>query len=299
MQPVVLTEGLTKRFGRTKAVMDLDLVIEQGEFVGIVGRPDSGKSTIHHLLLDLVHPSGGRARVLGFDTVNASYQVRREVGWVPAQVVPPPRITIEEWLDRARSFKRSDIDRTLRQRIIPLLDAALGDDLDELSQPELAIVAMVAAMQRRPQLLLLDEPIIQMRAQHELFLTMLDEYRSLGGTVLMTSRDLSTTGELVDRVGLLDSGTLVAEGTIAELRERGRQRLEFVFRSEQREDLFAAGPPAVIGAVVQGNVARVLIQGGTDSVVEYARQNGATEVIIHEAGVEELIADLKQLGMAS
>lgn len=299
MQPVVVTEGLTKRFGRTKAVLDLDLEIEQGEFVALVGRPDSGKSTVHHLLLDLVHPTAGRARILGTDVTKAAYLVHREVGWVPAQVVPPPQLTVEEWLERARSFRRSDIDRTLRQRIIPLLDAALTDDLKELSQPELGIVALVAAMQKRPLLLLLDEPILGLRAHHDLLVTMLDEYRSLGGTVLMTSRDLSTAGQLVDRVGLLDSGTLVATGTVEELRERGRQRLEFVFREEQTDELFAGAPPAILGGVVQGNVARVLVQGRTDTVVEFARQKGATEVIIHEAGVEELISDLRQLGLAS
>ncbi len=299
MQPVVLAEGLAKRFGRTKAVMDFDLTIDQGEYVGIVGRPDSGKSTIHHLLLDLVHPSAGRARILGTDVTKAAYHVHREIGWVPAQVVPPPGITVEQWLDRSRSFRRSDIDLTLRQRIIPLLDAALTDHLRELSQPELNIVALVAAMQKRPKLLLLDEPVLGMRAQHELFVTLLEEHRSLGGSALLTSRDLSTTGRLVDRIGLLDSGSIVAMGSIDELRERGRQRIEFVFRSEQRDDLFEEAPPAVLGAVVQGNVARVLVHGKTETVVEFARQKGAAEVIIHEAGVDELIADLKQLNVAS
>ena len=69
-----------------------------------------------------------RARVVGFETTKASYQIHRSVGWVPAHVVPPRRLTIEGWLDRTRSFRRSEIDGSLRTRVIPQLDAALNLD---------------------------------------------------------------------------------------------------------------------------------------------------------------------------
>jgi ABC-2 type transport system ATP-binding protein len=298
MQPVVVTEGLTKKFGRTKAVLDLDLTIEQGETFALVGKSDSGKSTVLNLLLDLVHPTSGRARVLGFDTAKATYQVHREVGWVPSHVVPPPRLTIQGWLDRARSFRRSEIDGSLRQRVIPLLDAALTDDLSELSQSELGVVALVAALQKEPELLLLDEAIISMRAQLDLVKEVLDEYSAHGGTILMTSRDLSVAGRMANRVGLLDSGSLIAAGTIGELRERGRQRLEIVFKNDPKHDIFEQSP-SVVGAVVQGNVARVLVLGKTDPVVAIARQHGADQIILHEAGIDELVADLRQLKEAS
>ena len=298
MQPVVVTEGLSKRYRRTKAVLDLDLEIEAGECFALVGRPDAGKSTVLHLLLDLVHPSSGRARVVGFDTVKASYHVRRAVGWVPAHVVPPPRLTIEGWLDRARSFRRSEIDSSIRQRVIPMLDVALKDDLSQLSQAELSIVSLIAALQKEPDLLLLDEPISSMRSHLDLLAELLSEYREHGGTVVMTSRDLSAAGRLADRLGILDSGSLIATGSLEELRERGRHRLEIVFTSEPREDLFEASP-SVVGAVVNGNIARVLVQGGTEPVVELARQHGATEIIVHESGIEELVADIKLLEMAS
>ena len=298
MQPVVITEGLTKKFGRTKAVLDLDLTVEQGETFALVGKSDSGKSTVLNLLLDLVHPTSGRARVLGADTAKASYQVHREVGWVPSHVVPPPRLTIQGWLDRSRSFRRSEIDGSLRQRVIPLLDAALTDNLSELSQSELGVVALVAALQKEPELLLLDEAIIGMRAQLDLVKEILNEFSSHGGTTLMTSRDLSVAGRMAHRVGLLDSGSLIASGTIGELRERGRQRLEIVFKSDPRHDIFEQSP-SVVGAVVQGNIARVLVHGKTDSVVAIARQHGADQIILHESGVDELVADLRQLKEAS
>lgn len=298
MQPVVTTEGLTKKFGRTKAVLDLDLNVEPGDYLALVGRPDSGKSTILHLLLDLVHPTSGRARVVGFETTKAPYQIHRSVGWVPAHVVPPRRLTIEGWLDRTRSFRRSEIDGSLRTRVIPQLDAALTDNLTELSQAELGIVALIGALQKEPELLLLDEAIIGMRSHEDLLETLVNDYRSHGGTILMTSRDLAKAGAMADRVGLLDSGSLIATGTIDELRQLGRQRFEIVFESDPNQDIFAASP-SVVGAVVQGNVARVLVHGKIDPVVEIARQNGAKEIILHESGVDELVADLKHLGMAS
>ena len=298
MQPVVVTEGLTKKFGRTKAVLDLDLTLESGDYLALVGRPDSGKSTILHLLLDLVHPTSGRTRVVGFDSTRAAYLIRRNVGWVPAHVVPPRRLTIEGWLDRMRSYRRSKIDSSLRTQVIPQLDAALTDNLTELSPAELGIVALVGALQKEPELLLLDEAIIGMQPHEDLRDDLVNDFRSRGGTILMTSRDLATAGATADRVGLLDSGSLIATGTIDQLRQLGRQRLEIVFVSDPREDIFEASP-SVVGAVVQGNIARVLVHGQTEPVVEIARLNGAKEIILHESGVDELVTDLKNLGLAS
>jgi len=298
MQPAVHTEGLTKKFGRTKAVMDLDLLIEPGECFALVGRQDAGKSTILHLLLNLVHPSAGRARVGGYDTTKGAYHVHRVVGYVPAKLVPPQGLTVNQWLDRARSFRRSEIDGSIRHRVVPALDASLDDDLAGLSQSELSVIALIAALQKSPELLMLDEAVLGMRAHHDVLLELLGDYRSTGGTILMTSRELDVSGDLCERVGLLDSGTLVATGTLDELRDRGRKRLEFVFEREQHEDLFST-TPAVLGAVVQGKVARVLVHGHIDPVVEHARRNGATEFINHEAGLDELVSDLRELDIAS
>ena len=195
--------------------------------------------------------------------------------------------------DRAKSFRRSEIDGSIRHRVIPQLDAALTDNLSELAQSELGIVALVGALQKSPELLILDEALIGLRAEQDLLDELLEEYKATGGTILMTTRDLDAAGKVADRIGLLDSGSLVATGTLGELRERGRKRLEFLFDRDQREDLFSTNP-LVIGAVVQGRVARVLVHGQTDPVVDYARENGATEVIDHEAGIDELIADLRE-----
>jgi len=298
MQPAVHTEGLTKRFGRNKAVMDLDLVVAPGESVALVGRQDAGKTTIMHLLLNLQYPTSGRAKVGGYDTVKGSYHVHRVVGYVPARLVAPDGLTVNQWLDRARSFRRSEINGSIRHKVVPALDASLDDDLAGLSQSELSVVALIAALQKLPELLMLDEAILGMRAQHDLLVELLTDFKSTGGTILMTSRELDVAGEICERVGLLDSGTLVATGTLDELRERGRKRIEFVFDRDQHEDLFAT-TPAVLGAVVQGNVARVLVHGHIDPVVEHARRNGATEVINHEAGLDELVSDLRDLDIAS
>lgn len=136
MQSVVQTEQLTKRFGSTTAIDQLSMEIVGSDRVSMVGQPGAGKSTLLRLLVDLVHPTSGRARVAGFDTRRASYQVRRATAWVPAQVHLPQNLSVEKFLDRSAQFRRTDPNRAARHHILPRLDLAPDDKIADLDQSE-------------------------------------------------------------------------------------------------------------------------------------------------------------------
>lgn len=293
MQSVVQTEQLTKRFGSTIAIDQLSMEIIGSDRVSLVGQPGAGKSTLLRLLVDLVHPTGGRARVAGFDTRRASYQVRRATAWVPAQVHLPRNLSVEGFLDRSAEFRRTDPNRAVRHHVLPRLDLAPDDKIADLDQSECQALAMVAAFQRSPQVLLLDEPLAQL-GQHRWVLDKLIEISGPGTTVIATARDLTLAEHLAGPVMLLDKGKIVATGSLEGLRRRARHRSELEF-SQPPDQAWVAGLPGVLAAAVEGTKARVLYAGEPERLVNAAKHAGLDRVTHHDATLDELLVDYRML----
>ncbi|NOX31919.1 MAG: ABC transporter ATP-binding protein [Actinobacteria bacterium] len=293
MQAVVQTEGLTKRYGNVTAIDGVDIEIDTGQRVAIIGQPQSGKTTLFRLLVNLVHPTAGRARVGGFDTSRGSYQVRRLTGWVPASVSLPRNLAVGEFLDRMAEFKRSDPDVSLRSTVLPALDVGPDDKLRELDDEERHIVALLAAVQKQPDLFLLDEPLAGSGRFRELAAEILGSL-SDQVTVMASARDLSLAERMSDRVLLLDNGRIIADGPLSTLRSRVRQRTELEFSSAPNESALRS-LPGVLDLVVQGNTARVLSVGSTDKLIDAVRPAGLIDSTVRQPGLEELMTDHRLL----
>ncbi len=293
MQSVVQTERLTKRFNSTTAIDELSLEIQGGERVSVVGQPGAGKSTLLRILVDLIHPSGGRARIAGFDTRRAAYQVRRVTAWVPDTVTLPSHLTVEEYLERSAQFRRTDPNRATRHHVLPRLDIAPDDRLGNLTSAERHAVAMVAAFQRLPEVVLLDEPLAQL-GSHDWVLQELLEVAGPKTTVLATARALGVAEHLKGPIVLIDRGSVVATGSLDALRKRARHRSELSF-SQPPDQEWIAGLPGVMASVVKGTTARVLFSGDPERLVEAAASGGLDKASHHEATLNELLSDYRKL----
>lgn len=289
MQAVVQTESMTKQYGDIVAVDRVDLEIEHGDRVALIGHPGSGKTTFLRLLVDLVHPTSGRARVGGFDSVKAPYQVRRIVGWTPADPKLPVRLTVGEVLDRAAEYKRSDPDTSIRSHVLPLIDVAPDDPILELDDDERFVVALITALQKQPDVLILDEPLAAAGRFRSLVADLITELPE-HVTLIASARDLGLA-ELIDfRVLLLEHGRIIADGDLETLRRTVRQRTELAFDSMPSEAALRA-LPGVLDLAVQGSTARVLSVGPTEDLIEAARAVGLSDAVVHQPGLAELVAD--------
>lgn len=293
MQSVVQTEQLSKKFGSTVSIDMLSMEIIGSDRVSLIGQPGAGKSTLLRILVDLVHPTGGRARVAGFDTRSAAYQVRRAAAWVPSEVFMPPKMTVESFLDRQAEFRRTDPNMAARHHVLPQLDLAPDDLIRDLDSSERHAVALVAAFQRSPTVALLDEPLAQL-GPHKWVLEKLIEVAGPSTTVLATARDLGLAEHLRGPVMLLDSGKVVATGSLAGLRKRARHRSELSF-DRPPDPEWVQQLPGVLAAAVNGNTARVLFAGDPERLVGAASGGGLADVVHHDPTLEELLTDYRLL----
>lgn len=221
----IATLGLTRAFGEKRAVDGLTLVVRRGEFFGFLGRNGAGKSTTIKMLVGLLRPTSGVAYVGGVNVWTDPLLAKAVMGVLPEQLNLYERLSGRELVEFAGAMY--DIPRTeARRRAGALLDALLLDsDADKLvvdySVGMRKKVALAAALIHRPQALFLDEPFEGVDpVSSRVIRDILRDLTGTGVTIFFSSHIMEVVEKLCTRVGVIEQGRLVAEGTLAELRQR-------------------------------------------------------------------------------
>ena len=224
------TAGLTKRYGSTVAVDNLDLDVRHGEVYGYLGPNGSGKTTTIRLLLGLHRPSAGRAALFGIDAWRRPTDAHRHVAYVSGEPSLWPSLTSAETFEYLAQLRGGGVDRAYRDALVERFQVDPSKRVRALSKGNRQKVQLVAAFATRADLLLLDEPTSGLDPLMEVaFRETVHEARERGQTVFLSSHILSEVEALCDRVGILRRGRLVEEGTLSELRHLNAKTVEITF----------------------------------------------------------------------
>ncbi|MCU1440324.1 MAG: ABC-type multidrug transport system, ATPase component [Rhodoglobus sp.] len=218
MTGVIEASGLTKTFGRVRALDGLDLSVDAGEVHGFLGPNGAGKSTTLRVLLGLVRKSGGDVTVLDRDPWNDSVAIHRELAYVPGDVNLWPNLSGGETIDLLTGL-HGGADPQLRAELIRDFELDPRKKARSYSKGNRQKVALVAAFARRASLYVLDEPTSGLDPVMEsVFRAQVRRVQALGATVLLSSHILSEVEELCDRVTIIRAGVAVERGTLAQMR---------------------------------------------------------------------------------
>jgi len=287
MSAAILTEALTKMYGSRLGIAGLDLEVRPGEVFGFIGPNGAGKTTTIRLLLDLLHPTSGRAQILGLDAHKQSVEVRRSVGYLPGEFGLAPRTTGRHLL---RSFAglrgMSDLGSADE------LAARLGVDLDlptgRLSRGNRQKVGIIQALFHGPALAILDEPTTGLDPLvQDTFLQLLREARGEGRTVFLSSHILSEVERVCDRVAIVRSGHLVALETTESLLERRRKLVTLVFSTPVDPAPFAALPD-VTDVQTDANALWLRVGDGIDAVIKLAARFTVLDMNVEHPSLDEV-----------
>jgi ABC-2 type transport system ATP-binding protein len=222
----VVARRLTRSFDANDAVSDLDLRITRGEIYGFLGPNGAGKSTTVRMLCTLLAPTAGQASVAGFDVVTERDRVRLHIGAALQEVSLDPRQTGRELLrlqGRLYGLSKPEVDQRLHH-LAELVDIgdALDGQIETYSGGMRRRLDLAAALVHNPDVLFLDEPTTGLDPASRAMVW--DEVRhlnrKLGMTIFLTTQYLEEADALADRVGIIDDGRLVAEGTPDELKRK-------------------------------------------------------------------------------
>ncbi len=283
----ISTAGLTKDYGAGHGLFELDLEVRQGEVFGFLGPNGAGKSTALRLLLGLIRPTAGSAKVLGLDTVGDANAIHRRVGFLPGDLALYPRITGRAVLDYLASL-RGGVDRRTRDSLAERFDADLSRPVHELSTGNRQKLGLIQAFMHEPELVILDEPIsgldpLVQRSFH----TLLREVSAEGRTVFLSSHTLSEVELVTDRLAILRQGRLAVVDSIENLRRVATQRIEFEFAEAVSAEEFKA-LPAVRDAVADGRIVTVSFEGTADAVIKTAAAHEVSAVRPRDDDLESI-----------
>jgi ABC-2 type transport system ATP-binding protein len=223
--PIEIT-GLLKSFGRTRALDGLDLAVEEGEVHGFLGPNGSGKSTTIRVLLGLLRKDGGEARLLGGDPWDDAAALHRRLAYVPGDVNLWPNLTGGEVIDLLGSL-RGGVDEQRRGELIERFELDPTKKSRGYSKGNRQKVALVAALASDVELLILDEPTSGLDPLMEsVFQDCVEDFRTRGRTVLLSSHILAEVERLCDRVSIIRAGRRVETGTLGQLRHLTRTSIE-------------------------------------------------------------------------
>ncbi len=246
--PAVITSGLRKYYRRNRALEKLDLTVPEGAVYLLVGPNGSGKTTTMKILLDLVRPGEGSAKVFGFSPIADGPLVRAQIGYVPEGRIPG-----YEWMRIDHLLAHHAVyypawDEAYARSLITVLEIDLKKKFQKLSKGESRRVQLVMALAHRPPLLLLDEPmdgldpvvrdrVIELLAAH---------LAETPTTVLASTHHIQELEKLADHLGVIRAGTLLAQSDTTTLHTRLKR-----YRIEAAADWTA--PESLTDAIVRRN----------------------------------------------
>lgn len=219
---------LGKKYKSKTAVADLSLSIAEGETFGVLGTNGAGKTTAVEMIAGLRKPDSGQVRILGLDPFTDRARVRQVLGVQLQEAYLHGSLTVRELVDLYRSFYPDPMDTEDALSMVELQEKA-GTKFDNLSGGQMQRLSIVLALIGRPRVVILDELTtgLDPRARRRIWSTVESLTQQ---TVILVSHAMDEVERLCDRAALIDAGTIIAEGTPAQLRElAGAPTLEDAF----------------------------------------------------------------------
>jgi ABC-2 type transport system ATP-binding protein len=228
MDPVIITDSLSKSYGDTKAVNGVSITVSRGSLFGLLGPNGSGKTTMIRMLTGQVRPTGGSARVLGLDPAAEPVAVRELVGIIPEQESPPSFLTAEEYLLFVSSIRK--IEDPPIDWWFDFLDFSDKRNVlcKDLSRGTRQKLMFAQAFLHQPVLAVIDEPLINFDPLvQQTVKEYLVDYVAAGNTVFFSTHILDVAMEICSEIAILHKGDLLYSGTMDRVVSGGRHLQEF------------------------------------------------------------------------
>ena len=301
--PAILADNLVKRFGDVEALRDVSFAVPEGTVLGLLGPNGAGKTTAVRILTTLLRPDGGRAEVLGLDVTRDAVKTRMSIGLAGQNAAVDEKLSGRENLRLVGKLTHLPANEITARadELLERFDLVDADDrlLRTYSGGMRRRLDLAAALVHRPPVLFLDEPTtgLDPRSRTDLW-AVIEGLVERGTTVLLTTQYLEEADRLANRIVVIDHGSVIAEGTSAELKSRlGATVIEIGF-SDTDTVRRAAGALEGVGDVTeQGHELHLGVADGAVAMLEAVRRlDGAAlapvSMTLHEPTLDDVFLSL-------
>ena len=282
MMNAIQTDGLTKFYGRSRGIIELDLEVHEGEFYGFIGPNGAGKSTTIRILMGLIHKTRGSARILGKDISKEKEQILSVTGYLPSEAVFYPDMRGRDLIRLSADLRRKDCRKTSSD-LCERLQLDPSRRISELSFGNRKKLAVVCALQHDPQICILDEPTggLDPLMQREFF-EILKERNKKGMTVFLSSHILSEVQRFCSRAAIIREGRIIASGSVEELARTNAKRVSV------RGSFDASGLPDVRDLQISDDTVSFLYSGDINLLLSQLGRQPVMDLTISEPDLEEV-----------
>lgn len=290
METVIETQKLTKYFGKSRGIIDVDINVQKGEIFGFIGPNGAGKSTTIRTLLGLIYATSGSARIFGKDVVKSGKQIHEEIGYLPSEVFYYDDMKAGELLKYSGSFYKKDqaaIGKRIKH-LAALLNLDLDKKIDDLSYGNKKKVGIIQGLLHEPQLIILDEPtggldpLIQQK-----FFDLLREENKKGATILFSSHNLTEIQKLCHRVAIIKEGRIIRTEEISTLLENNYKRFRLESAGTFSKQMFG-GLQGISDLVISDGMATFLYRGNINTATKVIAGLDLTSLLVEEPDLEEI-----------
>ena len=279
--------ALSKNYGDTNAISNITLNVNEGEVFGYLGPNGAGKTTTIRILVDLIRATSGRASIFGLDTRDGIEEVRSKIGYLPSDIALYENLTgmeLLKYLSNLRKIVEWDYVSNLADR----LECDLSLRISTLSRGNKQKIGLIQSLMHHPELVIMDEPSsgLDPLMQQE-FYRLVEEIKSEGRTILISSHIIPEIERLCDRVGIIRDGILLTVEEIDSLKQKSVHQIEFHFTQPAAEDALNK-IPGISEVTVDGNSVKCTIIGSPDKLIKAAAKFEITKLISHEPNLEEV-----------
>lgn len=278
----IQTDGLTKFYGRSRGIIELDLEVHEGEFYGFIGPNGAGKSTTIRILMGLIHKTRGSARILGKDISKEKEQILSVTGYLPSEAVFYPDMRGRDLIRLSADLRRKDCRKTSSD-LCERLQLDPSRRISELSFGNRKKLAVVCALQHDPQICILDEPTggLDPLMQREFF-EILKERNKKGMTVFLSSHILSEVQRFCSRAAIIREGRIIASGSVEELTRTNAKRVTV------RGTFDPSGLPDVRDLQISGDMVSFLYGGDINLLLSRLSRHQIMDLSLFEPDLEEI-----------
>ena len=287
---VIEIKKLTKSYGKERGIVDVNLVVEDGEIFGFIGPNGAGKSTTIRTLLGLIHPTGGSATIFGKDITTHGPEIKEEIGYLPSEVFYYDNMKAIDLLKYSASFYKRD-QKKMEARIAELaklLDLDLHKKIDDLSYGNKKKVGIIQGLLHEPKLIILDEPtggldpLIQQK-----FFSLLREENKRGATILFSSHILGEVQKLCNRVAIIKEGKIIKVEKVSDLLENNTKRFRLDIAGKVTKSDFE-GIKGISDLEIEDKTVIFLFRGRINDVTKKLASLDLLNLEITEPDLEEI-----------
>ena len=281
------THGLSVYYGRHRGILDVDLRVEQGEVFGFLGPNGAGKTTTQRVLMDIIRPTAGEARIFGLDCQKEGVTARERIGYLPGELALYDSMKVRRFFKMYASLQKGNSEPSHWQTLSDQLELDTGRKIGQLSRGNKQKVGVVTAFMNKPDLLILDEPTTGLDPLiQQTVMGLLREANRAGATVFFSSHILPEVQAVCDRVGIIRDGQLVATERVEDLMTQHFKRVRFCFAATPPDDAFTEEGVTVLARDGQGITLE--IRQDLDRVMEAAASYGITDIETIPVSLEEI-----------